>query len=366
MTGFTAYSQSDTLDKKKGLPSKIYNQLFNSEETGSKYFFYPSLAYTPETSFEIGVSALRLFYSKSDSSNRLSEVQSFGFFTLNKQYGGFLEHFIYTDKDKWFFLGKLKAQRFPLQYYGIGMGAQKADELLIGADYIAVKERILHRITDNFFGGIELDYQRVSRTRIEHPGENELIIPGIEGSSSLGLGLGLVYDNRHNALNVRNGLFAELAYLQYGKSGGGSFDFASTNLDLRYFKSVRKNQVLAAQLYGQFVNGAAPFNMMALLGSESIMRGYYYGRFRDNHYLAAQAEYRFLPFGFSKRIGGAAFLSVGSVQPELRQFSFKDILPAGGVGLRYLIFPKKDIFIRLDVGFTREGQAFYIYTGEAF
>lgn len=362
----SAFSQKDSLSKKEGLTKRLFNKWLNEEGDGSKYFFYPTLAYTPETSWEIGASALKLYRAKNDSSNRLSEIQSFGFITLNKQYGGFLEHFLYTDKDKWFFLGKLKAQRFPLQYYGIGIDALKANEQLIGADYLAVRERVLHRIANNFFGGFELDFQRVSNTSIEHLSELPGSIPGIEGSSNLGLGLGLVYDSRHNALNVRDGFFAEVAFLNYGRNFGNNFVFSSTNLDIRYFKSIRKNQVLAAQLYGLFVKGSTPFNMMALLGNESMMRGYYYGRFRDQNYLAAQVEYRFLPFGFSKRFGGVAFLSMGSVQSKISQFTFNEMLPAGGVGLRVLIFPKKDIFIRFDVGFTKEGQAFYIYTGEAF
>mgnify|MGYP002628416837 CR=1 FL=1 len=365
-TTVSAFSQNDSLSKKEGFPKRFLKRWLSEEGDGSKYFFYPTLAYTPETSWEIGASALKLYRANSDSTNRLSEIQTFGFVTLNKQYGGFLEHFLYSDKDKWFFLGKLKAQRFPLQYYGVGIDALKSNEQLIGADYVAIKERVLHRISNNFFGGIEFDFQRVSNTNIEGLSELPKSIPGIEGSTNLGLGLGLVYDSRHNALNVRDGFFAELAFLKYGRSFGSDFDFSSTNLDIRYYKSTRKNQVLAAQLFGQFVNGSPPFNMMALLGDQGMMRGYYYGRFRDQNYLAAQVEYRFLPFGFSKRIGGVAFLSTGSVQQKVSEFNFKDMLPAGGVGLRYLIFPKKDIFVRLDVGFTKEGQAFYIYTGEAF
>lgn len=366
LNSVSAFSQEDSLIIKEKLPTRFFKKWLNEEGDGSKIFFYPTLAYTPETSWEFGASALKLYRAKSDSTNRLSEIQSFGFITLNKQYGGFLEHFLYSDKDKWFFLGKLKAQRFPLQYYGIGIDALKANEQLIGADYIAIRERVLHRIANNFFGGIEVDFQRVSNTSIEGLNELPSSIPGVEGSRNLGIGLGLVYDSRHNALNVRDGFFAELALLNYGKSFGNDFVFTSTNLDLRYFKSVRKNQVLAAQIYGQSVNGSPSFNMMALLGSEGMMRGYYYGRFRDKHYLAAQVEYRFLPFDFSKRIGGVAFLSAGSVQAQISDFNFKQFLPAGGLGLRFLIFPKKDIFIRFDLGFTKEGKAFYIYSGEAF
>jgi hypothetical protein len=45
---------------------------------------------------------------------------------------------------------------------------------------------------------------------------------------------------------------------------------------------------------------------------------------------------------------------------------FDNLKLAAGAGLRYLLFPKKDIFMRLDVGATKEGLGFYVMTGEAF
>jgi hypothetical protein len=365
----TSVAQSDSLSKPSNRLIEKFNNIFKEDENNvskPKFFVYPTFAYTPETKVEVGLSALNLFYAKKDTSNRLSEVQSFSFVTFNKQYGSYIEHFIYSDKDRWFFLGKLKAQKFPLDYYGIGANTKKADQQLIESSYIAVRERVLRRISDNFFGGLEFDYQKVAKTSIKHPKTDISTIPGIKGSRSVAFGLGIVYDNRHNALNVRKGYFAEVANLNYSKKLGNSFVFNNTMIDLRFFKTTRKNQVLAGQFYGQFVTGNPPFNMMALLGSENLMRGYYYGRYRDKNYLAAQVEYRFLPFPFSKRIGGVTYLSTGSVFDTMANFDPKKLLPAGGVGLRYLIFPKKDIFLRFDIGFTKERVGFYINTGEAF
>jgi hypothetical protein len=361
---FEEKSKTDSTRKKGSFIRNLITDNKRPEEP--KLLLYPTLAYSPETSWEIGFSALELYYAKKDTNNRLSEIQSFNFFTLNKQYGSWIEHFLYSDKDRWFFLGKIKLQRFPLQYYGIGPDAKEQNEQLVNSDYIAVRERVLHKIAKNFFGGIEFDFQRISKIKFE---ENEFNLPlpiGNEGSKNLGLGIGLVYDSRHNAMNVRNGLFAELAYLKYSPAFGSDFNFSTVSTDVRYYKTVAPGQVLAAQFFGQFVNGTAPFNQLALLGGESMMRGYYYGRFRDKKLMSAQIEYRFLPFPFSKRFGAAAFLSTGTAFPTFSAFQSDKILPAGGFGIRYLIFPKKDIFLRLDVGFTKEGPAFYIFNGEAF
>lgn len=358
--------------KKQGFLKRLVSKTFNTylNDTASpekpKLLIYPTIAFSPETSWEIGASALYLFYAKRDTTNRLSEIQSFTFYTLQKQYGIWLDHFIYTNKEKWFFLGRVRLQRFPLSYFGIGPDSKKEDKITVNSDYILVRERILRKIAPNLFTGIEIDFQQIFNVKLDK-GNSTLPDPlGSEGTKNFGVGTGLVFDDRRNALNVRRGHFAELAYMNYAPKLGSDYKFNSLSIDGRLYRTVRKNQVFAAQVFGQFIGGIAPFNQLALLGSESLMRGYYYGRYRDNNYMAAQAEYRFLPFPFSKRLGGAAFVSTGTVAPSLQDFSINNLLPSAGLGLRFLVFPKKDIFLRFDVGFTREGPAFYIYTGEAF
>ena len=39
---------------------------------------------------------------------------------------------------------------------------------------------------------------------------------------------------------------------------------------------------------------------------------------------------------------------------------------AGGAGVRYLIFPDKDIYTRIDVSFTREGSGVYFFHWRGF
>lgn len=191
---------------------------------------------------------------------------------------------------------------------------------------------------------------------------------GTEGSRNLGLGAGLLIDTRHNVLNVRDGHFTELAFLNSSKSWGSDYNFTNLISDSRYYKTVRKNQVLAMQLLGQFTWGSVPYNQLPQLGGPNLMRGYYQGRFRDSHYVASQIEYRFLPLplGFSKRIGAAVFASTGTVFSSAENLEWNNFRGAAGAGLRFLLFPKKDIFVRIDYALTREGSGFYFFIGEAF
>lgn len=347
----------------------VYRFLNDSADLAKpKILMYPVFAYSPETSLELGVSGLYLYYAKGDyKKNRLSEIQLFSFLTLNEQYGAWFDHFIYSDDDKWFFLGRLRFQRFPLYYYGIGVNTTQEDETVLDADYTLIKERILRKVKKDFFIGLELDYQRLYNVRFADEAQHSHgALRGAYGTTNFGVGLGLVYDNRKNALNVREGIFAELGYLHYDNFLGSAFNFNSIVSDFRYFKRIKDKQVWATQAVGIFQGGDVPFNQLAQVGGESLMRGYYTGRFRDMNYVALQSEYRWLPFSFSKRFGAAVFASIGTVADKPSMLAEQRWLPAGGAGLRFLVFPKKDIFIRADIAFTPEGRGLYIYTGEAF
>jgi hypothetical protein len=363
LCSFQAFSQS--------FARKYINGILNDTSDISKpqFLVYPTLAYAPETSWEIGLSSLLVYYAKRDTSNRLSEINGFTFFTLENQYGLWFDHAIYSDQNKWFFLGRIRLQSFPLKYHGIGMDTPKEYLALVDANQIMIKERVLREVKRNLYFGLEADFQRISRVDFQ-PADKapEFDLPiGYAGSTNFGLGLGLVYDDRHNVLNVRKGRFSELAFLRYFPAFS-DFGFNTIITDTRIFTPVGKNNVLAWQLLGQFNSGDVPFNQLALMGGDSMMRGYYLGRFRDNNQLATQIEFRMLPLplGFTNRIGAAAFAGTGTVFPDFSKSAIHKVVWSAGGGLRFLLFPKKDIYTRFDVAFTQEGTGFYLFIGEAF
>jgi hypothetical protein len=339
-------------------------------DTSSKpnYLIYPTLAYTPETRTEFGFVNLFLFYAKNDKRNRLSEINTFTFYTAEKQYGFWMEHAIYGDKEKWFYLGKGKFQYFPMKYFGVGIKRTDKDYLLVNNSNIQLRERVLRRVVGDFYTGVEVDFQKVYNVQFGTTNPSNLDYPrGYNGSTNLGVGLGLVYDTRRNVMNVRSGKFAEIAYLNYSPSIGSTYKFQSTQFDLRYFRQgFHSKQVIGVQAMGFFNKGQVPFNQMALMGGEMMMRGYYQGRYRDNNLMAAQAEYRFLPFPFSKRWGATLFASAGTVAPTASTLISSPYKMAGGLGARYLAFKSKDIFLRLDIAFTSEGRGYYLFFGESF
>ncbi len=350
-----------------------WNRLVNdtTDVSKSQLIVYPTLAFAPETSWEIGLSTLYIYHAKQDTLNRLSEINAFTFFTLENQYGLWFDHAIYTDQNKWFFLGRLRFQSFPLFYHGIGIDSPEEYLARVDANQIIIKERVLRKVYRDIFVGLELDYQRFSNVDFVPANSSEPIFAlplGHEGSNNVGLGLGLVQDNRHNVLNVRKGLFSELAFLHYNETWGSTYNFTSILSDTRIYRPISKNNVIAAQLLGQFNTGDIPFNQLAQMGGESIMRGYYFGRYRDNNQVATQVEFRFLPvpLQFTNRLGFAVFAGTATTFPTFDAFEFSDFVFSGGAGLRFLLFPKKDIWTRFDCAITNEDVGFYLFIGEAF
>jgi hypothetical protein len=345
--------------------------LFRSDLGKPKFLVFPTVAFTPETNFEFGLSMLYLFHARQDHvTNRLSEINAFTFFTLEQQYGIWLDHAVYGHQDRWASIGRLRWQRFPLLYYGVGPEAPGENPGIVNADYLLFRERLLVQTWPDVFAGLSIDYQQLYNSEFEVNPDNPLPSPlGVEGSRNLGLGASVVYDTRTNVLNERDAYYAELSYLAYLPAWGSDYRFHNLTFDGRgYFPlTPDKKQVLAAQAFGSFNRGdSIPFNMLALLGNESLLRGYYTGRYRDRTYVAAQVEYRILPFAFSKRLGAAVFMGVGAVASAPGNLRLDRFRPAGGAGIRFLLFPGKDIYFRFDVALTPEGPNFYLFSGEAF
>ena len=347
---------------------KYINKIINdtNDLSAPKFMNYPTLAYSPETSWEIGLSSLYIYSANRNLKNRLSEIKAFTFYTLENQYGIWLDHALYSDENKWFFLGRARFQSFPLLYHGIGAESSSKHIARIDGNFTYFKERFLREVFPNFYTGIEFDLQIMNKVSYKNSVSNFVKPTGGNGSTNVGLGWGIIYNNIHNVLNPRNGIFSELAFLNYRSEIGSDYNLTTFLSDNRFYIPIRNNNVLAFQLQGQFTTGNPPFNLLSLMGGESLMRGYYLGRYRDKHLLAGQVEYRMLPFSFSKRWGASLFFAAGEVFNSNNNFKFKNLLPTGGAGLRFLLFPEKDIYTRIDYALTKEGSGFYFFIGEAF
>ena len=351
----------------------MHSLVYGPEDPGEPQFLvYPVLSYAPETRLEMGLYGLYVFHSRGDVSNRLSEIPIYAFYTLNNQFGVTFEHAIFTHESRRSHLGEGLIANLPLKYFGIGPDAQAEDAVVVFARRLVARERVLFRLgqTDLYLGP-EVGFASLGGVRFEADDGRDVPLPrGGDGTTNLTMGAGIAYDARHNPLNVRDGAFAELALLASQAGFGSEYSFHNVFVDVRAYHPLGPDQqvVVAGQLLGQLGGGDLPFNELGLMGGDGMMRGYYRGRYRDRHLLAAQAEIRFLPLplGFTRRIGAAAFLATGTVFPSWDALGEARPVVTGGGGLRVLTFPASDVYTRVEVGISEDGPGFYLYVGEAF
>ena len=69
--------------EKQSFVLRYLNRVLNdtTEKSKPQFIAYPTAAYSPETSLEIGMSSLFMYYANRDTNNRLSEVNGFVFYT---------------------------------------------------------------------------------------------------------------------------------------------------------------------------------------------------------------------------------------------------------------------------------------------
>ena len=325
----------------------------------------PIVFYSPETSLAFGGVLFNLFRTvPEDTLSKFSNVRTAIIFTLRSQLLIDVDHDIFTRNEKFRITGKFLFAKFPDFFYGIGNETLEEHEELFNANNFNVKTQFMRQIFDNFYVGLMYNFFFLGNVEKEEGGilDSE-DIPGKDGGKSSGLGLIVQWDTRDFNLNCTRGHFIELATRHYRDYLGSDFTYNIIEMEARKFFPLFPRHVLGLHFLGRFSNRDVPFHQLSLLGGDKLMRGYYRGRYRDKVLLAAQAEYR---WQFYKRFGVVVFGGLGDVSPQFETFELSDVKPSYGLGLRYMILPKRKVNLRLDFGFGKETSGIYINITEAF
>ncbi len=327
----------------------------------------PAISFSPETGFGFGGASLRLFkLNPEDTVARSSQIRVLALYTTEKQFIFNTRYQLFTFGENLFLTGRVEFLKFPEFYYGVGSGTSESNEELVEYNFIGLEKRLLKQLIPGFFSGLEFRYyNRFNYSLVESGLLERSMVAGFNGSEVVGLGPLFVIDKRDNIANPYKGYYLLVSSFFHGKLLGGEFQYNNYRVDFRkYFKlSENLNHILAFQVFGNFVEGRAPFHNLSLLGGSSLMRGYYRGRFRDNHMVASQVEYR-MPVWW--RFGLVGFAGVGNVANQLGDMKITRMKPSYGGGLRILIDETERLNMRLDFGFGDDTAGFYLNVTEAF
>ena len=263
-------------------------------------------------------------------------------------------------------MGYYGYSRFPILFYSVGSEGKPINNEEITYELLRFDNLSYRKIGKHSFVGLGWRYFNMYNVKDSGKGvfENSNF-SGKNGSQVSGINVSYQYDTRDNVLTTSTGNYAQIIYSLHNQLTGSSHSFQRWQVDLRKFYRPfqHRQDVLAFQAYGYLTSGEVPFNELALLGGDMIMRGYYVGSLRDKNLLAAQAEYRWQAM---KRWGLVGFAGLGSVNDTFQKININKLLPSYGGGLRFKINRKENVNIRVDYGFGSGQQNLYFFIAEAF
>jgi len=333
----------------------------------------PALSSAPETGLEVGGAALYSFYT--DTLNRSTNVSSiFGYATITTkgQTKLSLNTNYWTPENKVHYLGTISYYDFPFNFYGVGNSTKLANVDLVYEKRYKVNVESDFNLGDGFYlgyvaGGFKYYYK--------FDGKRSDILnadPGVQdkrGGTAGYAGPTFTYDTRNNNTYTTKGIIINAYYnLMHGAFINNQYEGGFFNIEYSEFFALSKQLVLGTDIQEQSLTGSrSPFYLLPQMGSDEMMRGYYEGRFRDRNYLAGQTELR---YRISNSFGLAAFVGTGEVFHS--GFSFAQLKPNYGGGVRYFFDVQKGLAIRVDYGVGEKPagepriSGLYVALGQSF
>lgn len=346
------------------------------------FFPLPVLGYSQEKGLEIGAAMLYSFYTGKSSELRNSTINLIPSVTTKNQYKIDLKTDIWTDNNNWHFKSNLRYHDFPIYFYGIGDTTHKADGTLVDNIRYKVQLEAEHRISGHFYAGLLLQYQKDDYRAKEIKG----IYPGLpltdkDGGYVTFIGASGIFDNRDNQNYTTRGTWMRLN-IAYAPSFISKHELWKLDAQARHFIPLSRNSTLGLNgVFNSLQGSTLPFYLLPEMGNDLMMRGYYTGRYRDQNYLALQAEYRYflnprIPINIwfvhmQPKFALAAFGGTGAVFNN-HDIGLSHFKPDYGLGIRWFYDESARLTIRIDYGWgeKRAGEqrqsGLYLSLAEAF
>jgi len=327
----------------------------------------PLLFNMPETKWGGGVGGLLTYRPEGHSpDSRPSSLYFYAVYTQLKQFSTKWEPEAYFRGETYFFKGKIQFERYPEKIWGLGNDTPAVHEEDFTPRTFVLELSFQKKIwpVRNLYAGPLYQFESYAVLKSEPGGllDSETW-PGASGGTSSGAGFIINWDTRDNVFFPGRGRYWQVSAVWNSKLLGSGFNYVSLKMDLRRYVSLLSSHVLALQALYQAVVGEPPFKSIPKLGGDSIMRGYYLGRYRDRHLLAFQAEYR-LPVWW--RFGLVGFAGLGQVAESRGRFELGNMKYSAGFGVRFKIAPSEGTNIRLDFAWGKGTSGFYFTASEAF
>jgi outer membrane protein assembly factor BamA len=335
----------------------------------------PFVGYTLQTRLAAIIAGNIAFYTDQKEQTNQSAIGISVSYSQNQQIVFPILSNIWTRKNKYNFLGNWRYYKYPEQTYGLGGHTTPKDRTRLDYDYFLFREAMLRHISnsDMFIGlGYNLSYHsNITEVPPIPGGVTDFDIYGrTRTSTSSGISIHALFDNRGNTINPQRGMYANITCYQYAKLIGSDNNWEAVIIDFRkYFSLNHAKNVLAFWSYNWFTFGdKRPYLDLPSTGWDSygnIGRGYIQSRLRGENLLYLEAEYRF-KITHNGLLGGVLFTNAQSVS-DWPSNKFTTIFPAAGTGLRIKLNKHSGTNLSIDYGFGINGsRGLFINLGEVF
>ncbi len=251
---------------------------------------------------------------------------------------------------------------FPSTLWGIGyeQGNNDDNETNYSRLKFEAKPRFLVRLAPHTYIGPLVNVQYINITDFDQS-VADLMGCDERKFTTFGGGLSFTYDSRDIILNATRGWFVQLDQIFNPSWLGNDHVYHWTDLTVSTYHKAWRGAVIAGEFHSMFNYNDVPWPMLATVGGQSRMRGYFEGRYRDKNIMEAQIELR---QHIKKRHGIVVWVGAANVFPKFSEMRLKQTLPNFGTGYRWRF--KQGVNVRLDLGLTRNGMGFIFNINEAF
>ncbi|HEY1289534.1 MAG TPA: BamA/TamA family outer membrane protein [Burkholderiales bacterium] len=239
-------------------------------------------------------------------------------------------------------------------YLGTGIPLQSNGELR------SFVSRYLYRIRGNWFIGAQGVYQNFNVSGETSFDDQILNLVGVRPYKSGGLGLVAQYDSRDNENAPTQGWLFNVNNIAYRESLGGQDNFDMVRADIRYYVPHGGGHVLAIRQLNIFTDDA-PTQVKAAVQ----LRGYKIGQYNSDYMSHIEAEER---YRLGQKWTATLFVGVACTYGGGKDCSDgKNLYPAGGAGVQYILKPKEGIVLNLEYAAGKDGNyGGYLKMGYAY
>ncbi len=339
------------------------------QDTAKKvnYLVIPLLFRSPETKWATGVTGSMSFKTshKHDSLTRTSTIQAIIMFTQRHQNVQAIDATIFFPKESYILYFQASHSYFPDKYWGLGSNTEDINKEDYAFHQLYIFPHLKKKIAEDLFAGILYEYQNVFEINYAENGlYDSTIVFGKTDYAVSGLGASLSYDTRNSSYWPTKGILVQGSFTDFNSYLGSSYNDLKTIIDVRGFKKLFRNTVIAGQIYNYSNDGQAPIRELAMLGGSNNLRGLYQGRYRDDNMTTFIGEYRIPIY---RRFSTCIFGGIGDVYKKIKDVTSRSFKHSYGAGIRVAILPKEKLNIRVDYGFSdRHNKGLYFTVGECF